>query len=85
MTPIAAQPLNHNVDASRLERYAVVAVVDDGVLYNNVARVERVPAVRVMGLPADADIVKDYVLRVAHEVEPLRRVPEPQITDDAAA
>ena len=87
---VADNVLHEDVGAVRLEGHAVVAVVDDAVLDDNVGRAVCVPAVGVFGNvaglaePADRDVVEDDVGTVCNPVVVLRRVSEIQVGDRAA-
>ena len=82
---ITVQVLHHNLRTVRFERHAIVAVIDDRVLDDNIARSIRVPAVRVLcdiaagRVATDGDVVEDHIARVRNEVVPLRRVSQIQI------
>jgi hypothetical protein len=74
---VALQPLHHHVGAVRLERHAVVAVVDDRVLDHDAVGPVCVPAVRVLGCRArgavhvDGDVADQQVGAVCDQVKPL--------------
>ena len=90
MATVADQVLNNDVGAVRLERNAIVAVVDMRVLNDNIVGTVRVPAIRVLsGVLAlaaaeDVDVVEYNVGGVGNERVPLRTVSELQIGDGGA-
>jgi len=87
---VADQVLNNDVGAVRLERHAIVAVVDVRVLDHDVVGTVRVPAIRVfsrvlaLAAAEDVDVVKYDVGGVGNECVPLRTVSELQIGDGGA-
>ena len=90
MAAVADQVLNNDVGAVRLERHAIVAVVDVRVLDHDVVGTVRVPAIRVfsgvlaLAAAEDVDVVEDHVGRVGNERVPLRTVSELQVGDSRA-
>ena len=74
MATVADHVLDNHLCAVWLERDAVVAIVDDTVLNDNVAAAVSVPAVRVFGcvvalaVAVNVDIAKDYVGTVCYPV-----------------
>jgi len=81
------QVLNQNLRAVWLERDAVVAIVDDRILNDNVGAAVRIPTIGVLrcdvvlAIATDVDILKDHVRAVGHEVVVLRRVTEVEVGD----
>ena len=87
---VAVNVLDQDLGAVGLEAHAVVSVVYDAVLDDNVAAAVRVPAVGVLcqigaaAIAANVYIVKDDVGAVGYEIVPLGRVAEFQVGDRAA-
>lgn len=65
--PVAHEVLHHDIRAVRLERHAIIPIIDVGVLNHNVAAPIRVPAVRVLSrvladaAALDVDVGEDDV------------------------
>lgn len=87
---VADEVLDDDVGAVGLEGDAVVAVVDVGVLDDDVGGAVGVPAVGVFGgvlalaAAEDVDVGEDYVGRVGDEVVPLWGVSQFEVFDAAA-
>lgn len=87
---VAVQVLDEDFGAVGLEAHAVVAVVDDTVLDDNVAAPVGVPSVGVLGgvvalaVPANVDVAVHDVGTVGDEVVPLGGVAEVEVLDGTA-
>lgn len=84
---VADKVLHNDVGGVGLERNAVVAVVDVGVLDDDVAAAISVPSVGILGRVAarasarDVNVGEDDICRIGHEVVPLRAVAKLQVLD----
>lgn len=66
--------LDQDLGAVGLEADAIIAIVDDTVLNDDVAAAVGVPAIRVfssvltLAVSADADVAEDHIRRVRHKI-----------------
>lgn len=90
MTAIAVHVLNQDVRTVRLERHAIVAVVNHTILNHDVRAAVCIPTISVLRrivtrtVSTNVEILKDDVGAVGEEVVPLRRVSQVEVGNGSA-
>ena len=67
MAPIAMHMLNQDLCCVRLERDAIVPVINDGILHHGIRATIQIPAIRILGL-VSALTISTYVNTIKHNI-----------------